>query len=445
MSATLDLGRWAANCQLDEVPGSVCHEAKRAILNFMAVAIGGGGHTAVERALAVAQATGGSPRCTLLGRMERVDPLNAALLGGIASHVLDFDDTHVPTILHPSGPCLPPLLALAEWRGGSGADLLIAFVVAVETACRAALSVFPAHYDAGWHITGTAGAIGAAAGAGRFLGLTDECLAQALSLGATQAAGVQEQFGHMAKSFHAGRAAHSGLLSALLVEQGFTASTAGLEAPHGWCHVASSAVQVEQLTAGLGSRWELLNNTYKPFPCGVVTHPVIDGALEITRQNHVEPQDIAAIELKVHARVPVLCGKAEPRTGLEGKFSIHHCCTVALVDRTVGQAQFADRRVVDPILSTLRKKVSVEVSPELQPDQAVVRVTRNDGSRLECRVEHALGALEKPMSDREIEAKFRNLAEPIIGPERANRLAAAVWSLEGARSCRELIEWGRKN
>jgi len=242
VGATIELAHWVAQSTYGDLPPEVIHEAKRAAVNFLAVTIAGASHPAVVRALAVAQAVGGPPVCAVLGRNERTDPLHAALLNGIGSHVLDFDDTHAPTIIHPAGPVLPPPLALAEWKRGTGRDFLLAFVVGVEVACRAGLAVFPGHYDVGWHITGTAGCIGAAAAAARYLNLDAQSTAYALGLGATQAAGLQEMFGSMGKSFNVGRAAQSGLLAALLAQHGFTSSTSALEAKHGWCHVASPDV-----------------------------------------------------------------------------------------------------------------------------------------------------------------------------------------------------------
>src|SRR6059036_3399904 len=184
--------------------------------------------------------------------------MNAALINGISSHVLDYDDTHTRNIVHPAGPVISAILALSEHRPVSGRDFVTALVVGVDVECRIGNSVYPKHYDAGWHITGTAGVFGAAAASGKLLGLSERQMRWALGLAATQPVGLREMFGTMTKSFHPGRAAQNGLLAALLAKRNFTSSEVGLEGKSGWAHVLSTAVDYTQITQGLGERYELL-------------------------------------------------------------------------------------------------------------------------------------------------------------------------------------------
>ncbi len=190
--------------------------------------------------------------------------------------------------------------------------------------------------------------------------------------------------------------------------------------------------------AGLGERWELRNNSYKPFPCGVVTHAVIDGALQIAGRRPARADEIARVHLSVHHRVPVLCGIRQPDTGLEGKFSIYHCCAAALVDGVFGEAQFAGDRIPDPAIRALRDRVELEVEPGMGVDQAALRVSFVDGEEIELRVEHAVGSPANPMSDAQLERKFRTCAEPVLGAERARRVAEMVWGLEQIASVSSL-------
>jgi 2-methylcitrate dehydratase PrpD len=196
----------------------------RSLLNWAGCAIGGSGHETVDRAYAAVKPFSGKEEARLFGRPEKIDPLNAALLNGISSHVFDFDDTHLKTIIHPAGPVASALMALAEVRPMTGEELLHAFILGVEVECRIGNAVYPEHYDIGWHITGTAGVFGAAAAAGKILGLNEQQMVWALGIAGTQSSGFREMFGTMCKSFHPGRAAQNGLMSALLAQQNFTSS-----------------------------------------------------------------------------------------------------------------------------------------------------------------------------------------------------------------------------
>ncbi len=195
---------------------------------------------------------------------------------------------------------------------------------------------------------------------------------------------------------------------------------------------------MEQLTAGLGTAWEIRRNTYKPFACGVVTHPAIDGLLRIRRKRPTSAAEVDEVQVHVHPRVLEICGNPEPRTGLEGKFSIYYCCAIALVDGAAGQAQFSDARVLDPALIELRQRVNVLASAGLRPEQAAVRLRFRDGSQLEERVDHALGTLENPLSDGDLNAKFCDLVGPVLGVERTKELLALTWQLEEVTTVQEL-------
>jgi 2-methylcitrate dehydratase PrpD len=231
----------------------------------------------------------------VLGRTEKLDALHAALLNGITSHVLDYDDTHLKTIIHPAGPVASALLALSEIRPLSGRDLLSALIVGIEVECRIGNAVYHNHYDRGWHITGTVGVFGAAAAVGRAIGLDQRKMQWALGLAATQSAGLREMFGTMTKSFHPGRAAQNGALSAFLAEAGFDCSERGIEAPRGFANVMSDKQDWGEILGGLGERWEAALNSYKPFACGIVIHPTIDGCQQLRAELGGRVAKIAAV------------------------------------------------------------------------------------------------------------------------------------------------------
>jgi 2-methylcitrate dehydratase PrpD len=296
--------------------------------------------------------------------------------------------------------------------------------------CRIANAVYPAHYDVGWHITGTVGPFGAAAAVGKLLHLTEDQMVWALGLAAVQPVGLREMFGTMTKSFHPGRAAQNGFTAALLAAQNFTSSNQGIEAPRGWANVLSTSRNYAEITGNLGAHYEISVNSYKPFPCGIVIHPAIDGCLQLRAEQKLVYTDIERIELRVHPLVPELTGKKTPQTGLEGKFSVYHAVAAAMVHGVVGEPEFSDREVRDPATVALRNRVVAVVDNAIAEDQARILVTLKDGRRLEKFVEHAIGSARNPMTDGQLEAKFTGLAEGILPLERTRRLMDLCWRVE---------------
>lgn len=427
--ATRILARYIVGSRYNDIPQQVWHEASRALLNWLGCAIGSSRHETVERALAAVQPFCGPPQAAVLGRTERVDILHAALLNGISSHVLDFDDTHARAI-HPSAPVLPALLAYAEWRKVSGRQFLHAFVLGVEAEERIGLSVFPEHYDVGWHITGTAGVFGAAAAIGKLLALNEQQMAWALGIAATQSAGLRDMFGTMCKSLHPGRAAQNGLGAALLAAADFTSSEQAIEAPRGFAHVTSSRFDPAVITEGLGQRFEILSNMYKPYACGLVVHAAIDGCIELVREHGIRPDQIERVELTVSPLVPELTGKRTPQSGLEGKFSVYHAAAAGIIFGAAGEAQFSDEAVRNPDVVALRDRITAVVNASIGRTEAHVTFQLKDGRRLSRHVEHALGTLQRPMRDADIETKFRSLTAGILSEHQAATLIATCWNAE---------------
>ena len=240
---------------------AVEHEAHRTFYNWLGCAIGAARHEAADAALAAVAMLEPAAQASVLGRSERIDMASAALVNGITSHTFDFDDTHLKTIIHPAGPVASAVLALAEQRGASGRNVIDALVLGIDVACRIGNAMYPDHYDRGWHITGSTGTLGAAAGCARLLGLDEHRTAMALGIAASQPVGLREQFGTMTKPFHPGAAARAGLMSALLATHGFTASPRALEAPRGWAQVVSTKTAWNEATDELGERLPVSSST----------------------------------------------------------------------------------------------------------------------------------------------------------------------------------------
>jgi len=430
VGATRDIAEFAVKTHFEDLPGEVVHETKRDIINVLAVSIYSARDLSLQYLLDMFNEEGSRPRATVWGANARTGLGNAALANGYTAHLEDYDDTHFPTVAHPTAPTLPAALAIGEDRGASGRELIAAVALGVETVCRTSLSVHPWHYDLGWHITGTMGVFGGAIAAAKVLGLDVDGTVGALGAAGTQAAGVREAFGTMTKPMHAGRAAQAGVVSALLAQKGFTAATTILEGRRGVMEVMSNKHDLSRLTDGLGERWEIFNNGLKPYSCGVVSHPAIDAAIALHWNPAFDPGAVESIEADVHHLVPELMGRMEPDVGLAGKFSCAHCISVGLVDGAAYPAQFADAKVLDPLLTDLRRKVKFNVIDGMGEDQVELRLTMKDGSVLTHRVEHATGSPENPLSDERLEEKFMTLAPETLGEAGAKELLARLWHLE---------------
>ena len=440
IAPTRALARFARESRARDLPAPVRHEARRAVLNWIGCAVGASRHATIEREVAALLPFVGPAQASILGRNERIDILNAALVNGTSSHTFDFDDTHLRTVIHPAGPVASALLALAEFKPCSGQDFLHALAIGIDVECRIGNAVYPSHYDVGWHITGTTGVFGAAAACGRMLQLTEEQMVWALGIAATTACGLREMFGSMCKPLHVGWAAKSGLTAALLAQRDFTSSEHGIEGRRAFANVLATGRDYAEITDELGKRWELARNTYKPFACGIVVHPTIDGCIVLRREHRLLGDDIAGIELLVHPLVLELTGKREPKVGLEGKFSVFHCAAVAIIDGDGGVAQFSDARVRDPGVVALRNRVKAAVDPSLAEDQAVVTIVLRDGRRLTKRVEHAIGSLDHPMTDRDLEHKLHGLCDEVLGAKRSDELVAACWNLDASPNAGDLAK-----
>ena len=426
MNATRELAKFLVSSQAADLPSEVVHEAKRALLNWTGCAIGASHHETVDHAWAALRDFSGQPQAQLFGRKERTDALSAALIHGVSSHVLDFDDTHARAV-HVSAPVWPALLAYGEWKQVSGAALLHAFVLGVETEVRVGLSVFPEHYDNGYHITGTAGVFGAAAAVGTLLNLNEQQMVWALGIAATQSAGLREMFGSMCKSFHPGSAAHNGFMAARLAKQNFTSAEAGIEGKRGFAHVLSPRFDSNVITQGLGSSYELSRNMYKPFACGLVVHAAIDGCLQLKRQWHLSGSEIISIQLQVNPLVMELTAKINPQNGLEGKFSVFHACAAAMIHGAALEAQFSDAVVCDPVVVALRKKITAFPDAGIAKLEAKVIILLTDGRILQTHVAHALGSLQHPMSDADLAGKFSGLVDPVMPQSQAQSVIQMCW------------------
>jgi 2-methylcitrate dehydratase PrpD len=438
MGQTAALVEYILGSRLEAIPAEVRHEGKRALVNIVGCALGGANHPAMGMAIAALGPYAGQPTSAVIGRRERFDPLFASLLNGLSSHVHDYDDTLPKNYIHASSPVAAALLAYASVNKVSGPDFLHAFILGFEVISRIGNATYPAHYDAGWHSTGSIGVFGAAVAIGKLLDLDAERMTYALGLAATQGAGIREMFGSMGKGFHPGSSAQRGYMAALLAEKGFTSGRFPLESPRGFAAVTSAKYDLDKLTVDLGSHFELSDNAYKPFPCGIVVHPTIDACIQLREKHGLAADDVEAVELRVAPLVKDLCNKKEISTGLEGKFSIYHAAAIGLGRGRGGHAEFTDEAVNNPALKRIRLLADANGDPSVSEDGVIVKVRLKDGREVGMHLTESLGNLKRPLSDAQLEAKFRDQSG-VVTPAQADAAIAACWTIDELDDAARLI------
>jgi 2-methylcitrate dehydratase PrpD len=439
---TRTLAQFVAGTGWADIPAAVRHEAKRSLVNYFAAALAGCSDTAIERAAAVYGRFRAGDAAALIGRTQRTDSLNAAALNAMSANIHDFDDTHVPTIIHPTAPVAAALFALAGTAPLSGPQLLLALVLGIEIECRLGNAVSPGHYRRGWHITSTCGVFGAAAAAAKAMNLAAARIVWAYGNASAQSAGLIETLGTMAKSLSVGNAARNGLLSALLAAADFSGPEQPIEGARGFLRVTCDAPDFGAVTGGLGSDWALLSNTYKPYPCAIVLHPVIDACLALARLAS-EPGaswtlgELERLEVAGHPLLRERTDRPDPACGREAQVSVQHAVAVALARGRAGLAEFADASVADPALRQLGGRVVLRDDPGCAVESAQVRLVLRSGQTISQQVSAARGSLARPLTDGELDSKLRELAAYSGSGIAAQPLLDALWGLEDAADAAE--------
>ena len=440
MSETATLASWILSNRIETVPEDVRHEARRAIVNYLGCALGGSHDEAVDIAIRALGPYSGAPTASILGRAERLDPLHASLMNGISSHVYDFDDTTPKNYMHPTSPVASALFAYASANPVSGRDFMQAFIAGFEAEMRIGNAVYPAHYDVGWHITGTAGVFGAAAAIGKLLGLSRQQMVWAIGLAATQAAGIPRDVRLHGEIVSSGPGRPEWLYGSTSRAGGFTAGEHGLEGPRGFAAVQAATYDLSKITAGLDMDYELRANTYKPFPCGIVNHPTIDGAIQIHREHHPAPESIAAVRLRVAPLVLDLCNQTNITKGLQGKFSVYHGAAIGLVRGKAGIQEYTDEAVNDPAIKRVRERATAIGDSSVTEDQAHIEVELTNGEKLTRFVEKSLGNIHRPLTDHQLDDKFLDQAVLALPREQAEKALRQCWQVDRLSDVNHLID-----
>jgi 2-methylcitrate dehydratase PrpD len=423
---TATLARYVAATRWEDIPQDVRHQAKRSFINLFAVALAGCRTEPVEIALGSLREFSGGKQATMIGRAERIDALSAAFLNAAAANVHDFCDTHLRTVIHPTAPVAPAVLALAELRKVSGPDLLLAFILGNEVQARIGLAISPQHYDKGWHITSTCGVFGAAAASGKLLGLNERQLVSALGTGSTQSAGLCECLGMPAKSVSVGNAARNGLWSALLAEKGFDGPIEPLAGRQGFYNALGDEPDLAAVTGGLGETFEIMATSYKPYPCGFVIHPVLDCVLDWQREHPAA--EVMRVVVRGNPLLAHRTDRPDISTGRESQVSVQHAVAASLVHGAAGLEQFTDACVNDPRVQALRRKIEVVRDGSFSTIAAGVEITTSDGTVHRMSQTAARGSDVNPMSDRDLEQKLKTAAANlslVVAP-----LIDAIWAID---------------
>ncbi|MGD9891120.1 MAG: MmgE/PrpD family protein [Dehalococcoidia bacterium] len=422
----------------DDLPADVVTRAKQCVLDWLGVTLTGSGEPLARILRDEAREQGGHEQATLIGSGGRVATQQAALVNGAASHALDYDDVHAKMSGHPTVPVLPALLALAEWQGRSGRDLIAAFIAGFETECRLGTVVMPGHYGIGWHSTATLGTFGAAAGCAHLLGLDLERWQHALGIAGTQAAGMKSMFGTMCKPLHAGKAAANGLFAATLARRGFTSNPEVVETAQGFAATHTPTYSPERIGDESADAYAIRDVLFKYHAACYGTHATIDGLLRLKEQHGVQSGDVESVTLHVPVSALSMCNIQEPATALEGKFSLRFTAALALGHGDATEQAFTDERVREPTLVALRDRVQVYGDEGVPGFVTEVVLQLADGREL-----RESANVNTPESDldrqwQRLEAKFRSLAGPVVGEGQAERLLALVRDLDRVDDVREI-------
>lgn len=417
---TRALAEQARTLRLSGIPETTLIWARQCVLDYIGCTLAGASDELVEILLAEMREQGGAEAATVLGHAGKLPVASAAIVNGAAAHALDFDDVNLAMPGHPSVAILPALLALAEQRGSSGADVLTAFVAGYELQCRVGRVIAPGHYDVlGFHATATVGSFGAAAACAHLLGLDADRFATALGIAGTQAAGLKSMFGTMCKPLHAGKAAYHGLMAAKLAARGFTSRTDVIECGQGFARTHSPDFNPAGAFDTPPGGWWMVNNLFKYHASCYMTHAAIEAARALHDRHGFSPDQVDKINVSLEESCDRICNIPAPRTGLEAKFSLRLTTAMGLAGVDTSRlSTYSERTTTDPVLIGLRDKVSLDFRRGISNTFTAIEISLRDGSRFSAEHDAGVPATDAARQGRRLEAKFAALADPVLGTER---------------------------
>ena len=443
MGATEKLARFIVETNYQSIPPEAVHAARRAIIDTFGVMLAGSREPAGKIISSFVRSSGGKPGASVVTAGLRTSPPDAALANGTMAHALDYDDVCHVGLAHPTAALLPAVLAAGEDAGASGKALLEALILGFEAWSKIASSGIDPR-SMGFHPTAILGTMGAAAAAARLLRLDIEQTRMALGLAASHAAGIGRNRGTMTKPYHAGNAARSGVISAMLAKEGFTSSPDLIEGQSGFGDVFGGGAGKDdgKLTANLGKPYAIVSPgvTVKKYPACNLTHRSIDAMLTLANEYKINFGDVAEIECQTGSMAADVLVFNEPKNYLQGKFSMQFCLAVALSERKLGLSEVTDEKVNDPKIKRLMKLVRVSYADEPLPSAETVTVRLKDGKEYSQSVEKAKGTNELPLSDEEITAKYRDCAGTVLPADKVDQTLEIMLNLERLPKVSELMD-----
>ena len=443
MNITKRIGEYVTGADIEAFPPEAVEAAKGAIMDCLACMLAGSQEALADILCRYVAAESAASAASVVGRGFRTSTANAALVNGAMAHALDYDDITQITKTHPTAVLLPAVLAVAEETGASGREMLLGYMTGFEVACAVGEALSEAYYDdLGWHPTGPLGAIGASAAASRIMALDQEQTAMAISLAASQASGLRQNFGTMTKPFHAGDAARAGVVSAKLVRDGFTASQDALEGRFGFIRAFSGGqgFNDEQVVENLGNKCYLVESgiEIKKYPCCGSAHLALDATFDLLTQGAIDPEAVDRIEVMVDFDPPRSLIHSRPVSSLEGKFSMQYCLAAALLDRRVGLQSFTDELVMRPEAQSLIPRIDMrripgnEGKPSWTEGYNEVGVYLKDGTILRQQAHRASSGALRGVTVEDIRGKFRDCASQCLSEATASDVLNRLTRLEEA-------------
>jgi 2-methylcitrate dehydratase PrpD len=438
---TRALAEQARGLRLEDIPPAILTWARQCVLDYLGCAIAGASDELVTILRAEMQEEGGNPTASVIAHSGRLPAASAAIVNGASAHALDFDDVNLAMPGHPSVAILPALLALAEERGSSGADVLAAFIAGYELQCRVGRTIAPGHYDQrGFHATATVGSFGSAAACAHLLGLDLDRFVAALGIAGTQAAGLKSMFGTMCKPFHAGKAAYHGLLAAKLAARGLTSRPDVIECEQGFAATHSPDFHPDRAFEAPPGGWWIANNLFKYHASCYMTHAAIESARKLREQRAFTPEQVERIAVRLDEACDRICNIAAPVTGLEAKFSLRLTTAMGLAGLDTSRlSTFSAAVAADPRLIRLRDKVALDFRQGIASTFTQIDLSLLDGSRLTARHDAGIPATDVAEQGRRLEAKFAALVDPVLGTNQTAELIAAIGHLESLPDVRKIL------
>jgi len=454
MTISEELARFITATHYSDLPEEIIYQAKLCILDWIGATLAGAKEKSIQILLKVLRGNSENSDCTIIGIGEKSSCLNAAIINGSMSYAVKLDQSSpLGSMIHPQPPMIPAALSIAEMERLNGKEFTCAVVLGFEVEARVAMAINPSHMgERGFHTTGTCGTFGAAAAAGKLLNLKKEQMAHAFGIAGTQAAGLIASLGTDSRSLHAGKAAYNGTLAAMLANKGFTGSFEIFEGNGGFCRAMANSFDLSKIIEGLGEKYLINEQRFVRYvTCGAM-HAAIDGVIELRKTHGFQPDDIELIDARVFPITLDLCGKIqEPQTFSEAQFSLPFALAIAAVDGEVSIRQLTEKRLKDPRVLNLAKKVRASVDPEFMSagytgsesfyQSAKVKIKIKNGKEFYKRIDLPKGSPQNPFSKEEILEKFYSLASLVLSKSKIENIIENLENIEKLNDIRKLINF----